>query len=60
MEGRANVDNVVRGIVTRVTNGKDGMAERALASVPDLSRYECYYESVHHFKDNCEGIRIKL
>ena len=53
MEGRANVDNVVRGIVTRVTNGKDGTLERAMASVPDLSQYECYYESVNHFKDNC-------
>ena len=47
------MDNVVRGIVTRVTNGEDGMVERAMASVPDLSQYECYYESVNHFKDNC-------
>ena len=53
MEGRANVDNVVRGIVTRVTNGENAMVERAMASVPDLSQYECYYASVNHFKDNC-------
>ena len=53
MEGRANVENVIRGIVTRVTNGEDGMVERAMSSVPDLSQYECYYESIEHFKSNC-------
>ena len=53
MEGRANVDNVVRGIVTRVTNGENGIIERALASVPELSQYECYYEAIGHFKSNC-------
>ena len=47
------MDNVIRGIVTRVTNGENGIIERALASVPELSQYECYYEAIGHFKSNC-------
>ena len=47
------MDNVIRGIVTRVTNGENGMIETALASVPELSQYECYYEAIGHFKSNC-------
>ena len=47
------MDNVIKGIVTRVTNGENGMIERALAFVPEITQHECYYESVDHFKSNC-------
>ena len=47
------MDNVVRGIVTRVTGGEDGMGEAAFEEVPEISEYECYYAVIDHFNGSC-------